>query len=102
MTNDIDTIQSRILSARSSQLKQVDSSDKKSLMEACEGFEAIFMKTMLDSMKDTLPGDALFQKSSGRELFESLYDQQLAEEISKAPSSSGLKEFLFNELKDRA
>lgn len=99
MIQDIDTIQSRMLAAKAAETKKTDPADEKALMEACAGFEAIFTKTLMDSMRDTLPGDALFQKSNGRKIFESLHDQHLAEEISKAPHASGLKEFLYDQLK---
>lgn len=101
MVQDIDTLHSQMLASKLTQAtsKKLDPKKEKGLMDACEGFEAIFTKTLLDGMKDTLPGDALFKESNGRKIFESLHDQYLAEELSKVPSASGLKEFLFNQLK---
>lgn len=99
MIQDIDTIHSQMLAAKLKDTKKTDPADEKALMEACEGFEAIFTKTLMDSMRQTLPGDALFEKSNGRKIFESLHDQHLAEEISRSPKASGIKEFLFNQLK---
>lgn len=99
MIHDIDAIHSQVLAAKAAETKKMDTSDEKKLMEACEGFEAIFTKTLLDSMRSTLPGDALFETSNGRQIFESLQDQHLAEEISAAPHAAGIKEFLFNQLK---
>ena len=99
MIHDMDTIQSQMLASKLDTAKKIDPSKEKALKEACQGFESIFNKTLLDTMRATLPGDALFPKNNGQEIFESMYDQELAEEMSKAPSGPGLKEFLFNQLK---
>jgi flagellar protein FlgJ len=99
MIQDIDTIHSQMLAGKLVKTKHTDTADEKALMEACEGFEAIFTKTMLDSMRDTLPGNALFPKSNGQDIFESMRDQQLAEDLSSAPHGVGIKEFLYNQLK---
>ncbi len=99
MIQDMDTIRSQMLAGKLTKTKKTDPADEKALMEACEGFEAIFTKTMLDSMRDTLPGDALFPETNGKEIFESMKDQQLAEDLSKAPHGLGIKEFLYNQLK---
>lgn len=101
MIRDMDTIHSQMLASKIETTKKTpDPKDEKALMEACAGFESIFTKTLMDSMRATLPGDALFEKSNGRKIFESLHDQHLAEEVSQAPHGYGIKEFLYNQLKD--
>ena len=101
MVQDINTLHSQVLASKLTQTasKKLDPKEEKELMEACQGFEAIFTKTLMDSMRDTLPGDALFEKSNGQKIFESLHDQYLAEQLSKGRHTSGLKEFLFDQLK---
>ncbi len=69
------------------------------LMEAAQGFEAIFIHTVLKSMRATLPGDALFEKSHAMGIFESMQDQHLAEELSKSHNGFGIGKFLYEELK---
>ena len=76
------------------------SAEEKELEEAVQGFEAIFMHSLLKSMRTTLPGDALFEKSHAMGIFESLQDQYLAEELAKSPRASGIGKFLYDELKD--
>ena len=70
------------------------------LKEACEGFEAMFTRKMLESMRQTLPGDGLFAKSNATDILQSMQDQNLAEDLAAAPTGTGLKEFLYNQLKD--
>jgi flagellar protein FlgJ len=69
------------------------------LKDACAGFEAIFMKEMIQSMRNTLPGDALFKESNATNIYKSMQDQHLAESLSKNQNSTGLKEFLYEQLK---
>ncbi len=80
--------------------KIIDPAEDKALKEACAGFEAILMQTMLKSMRQSLPGDALFKESNATNIYKSMQDQYLAETLSKGPSSIGLKDFLYEHLKD--
>jgi flagellar protein FlgJ len=64
------------------------------LKKACQGFEAIFLSTMVKSMRSTLPGDALFGKSQGVEVFESMYDRELADQLAASGRGIGIAEFL--------
>ncbi len=70
------------------------------LKEACEGFEAIFINSMMKSMRQSLPGDALMDESHGMNIYKSMYDQYLSEQASKSNTSIGVKEFLFQQLKN--
>lgn len=76
------------------------SSEEKELEQAVQGFEAIFMQSLLKSMRATLPGDALFEKSHAMGIFESMHDQHLAEELSKGHHALGIGKFLYDELKN--
>lgn len=80
--------------------KATDPAEEARLKEACAGFEAIFMNKIISSMRQSLPGDALFKDSNASKIYKSMHDQYLSEELSKNDSSFGLKEFLFHQLKD--
>ncbi|MCG8529314.1 MAG: rod-binding protein [Desulfovibrionales bacterium] len=80
--------------------KAPDPEKEKELMDACAGFEAVFMEKMLSSMRETLPGNALFQESNSMDIYQSLHDQYLCDQLSQAPQAMGIKEFLFNQLKN--
>lgn len=104
---DIDIVQQNLAGARLSSAKtKVDNPEKKAmqeakLKEACAGFEAIFLHSMLKSMRQSLPGDAVFKESNSGNIYQSMYDQYLAENLSKGSGSSiGVKEFLYEQLKD--
>ncbi|MDY0219618.1 MAG: rod-binding protein [Desulfobacterium sp.] len=74
--------------------------DSQKLKQACQGFEAIFLSTMVKSMRSTLPGDALFGKSQGIEIFESMYDRELVDQLAASGNGIGIAEFLEKMQKD--
>jgi flagellar protein FlgJ len=102
MTDKIDLVQQNLSFAGIERIKKyVSNRDKaKELKSACEGFEAIFMKEMIQSMRNTLPGDALFKESNATNIYKSMQDQHLAESLSKSQNATGLKEFLYEQLKN--
>ena len=103
---DMDIVNQNLTAATLSRIKKQpkDSAEQilkeKELKEACEGFEAIILNTMIQGMRESLPGDALFVESNGMNIYKSMYDQYLAEELSKTNQSTGIKEFLYKQLKD--
>jgi len=73
---------------------------EKELKKACEGFESILVHTLIKSMRESLPGNALFDESHGMNIYQSMHDEYLADELSRSHFSTGIKEFLYQELKD--
>ena len=102
---DINIVNQNLAAAKLSKIKKQgkDPAEKvlkeKELKKACEGFEAIIVNTMIKSMRESLPGDALFKESNGSNIYKSMYDQYLSEELSRKHQSIGLKEFLYQQLK---
>ncbi len=70
------------------------------LMKACEGFEAVFLQKTLESMRDTLPGNSLFGNSHGMQIYKSMHDQYLAEDLSKS-HKFGISDLLYRELQKK-
>ncbi len=68
------------------------------LKEACQGFEAIFIQSMIKSMRSTLPGDDFFGGGQGMDIYTSMHDQYLAEKISRGENGTGIGEYLYREL----
>ena len=71
------------------------------LKEACADFEAIFLNYMFTSMQDTLTGDALFGKSLGKDIYESMYIQQISTDIARGGRGYGIGDALYREMKDK-
>lgn len=102
MKTDIDLINQSVSTARLDTVKNKAAavSQEKELKEACQGFEAIFLNTMISSMRDTLPGNALFKDSNSMDIYTSMQDRYLAEHLSKDSKSVGIKDFLYRQLKN--
>jgi len=75
-----------------------DKKDDKALKEACQGFEAVFLNTMMKSMRSTIPEDGLLGKSQGMDIYTSMHDQYLSEKISRGENSTGIGEYLYRQL----
>ena len=67
------------------------------LREAAEQFEAIFLQTMLKSMRDASMGDPIFGNSNASETYQDLFDKQMAMEISGGPGL-GFADLLVRQL----
>ncbi|NOX34974.1 MAG: flagellar biosynthesis protein FlgJ [Deltaproteobacteria bacterium] len=102
---DIDIVNQNLAKANLTKVKKQtsgiagDKLKEKELKEACAGFEAIFLNSMIKSMRKSLPGNALFDESNGMNIYKSMYDQSLADELSKTNTSIGVKDFLYRQLK---
>ena len=97
---DIDIINHNLAGKKIKSLSEtmMKKREQRELKEACQGFEAIFLRTMLKSMRATLPRDNIFGQSHGMDIYKSMYDQHLADEIAKGDNSVGIGKFLYKHL----
>lgn len=68
----------------------------KALREQTDKFESIFIKTLLDTALNL--DNPLYPKQPGSDIYNSMFKEQLAENLS---GSFGYSELLFNYLKDQ-
>ncbi len=71
---------------------------EKQLRKACADFEAIFTYQLFQSMRHTIPDSGLLNKFPGKETYEMMMDQKVAEELSRRSHGLGLKEMLYKQL----
>ncbi|RKD30922.1 rod-binding protein [Thermohalobacter berrensis] len=83
--------------------KKLESAYKKGnneeLKKACQEFESIFLHMLLKQMRSTIPDGGLTQKSAGREIFEDMYDQEIAKKATQKGQGIGLAKLLYEQLK---
>ncbi len=72
-------------------------SDDKELKKACQEFEALMLDMIYKQMKSTVIKSELVEEEPGREIFESMLDEKLVEQASKA-SGLGLADSLYKQL----
>jgi len=78
-----------------------NSKDDKALLKACEEFESIFTHLLLKEMRSTVEDGGLTEKSTGREIFEDMYDQEISKQMSKKDNGIGLAKMLYEQMKRR-
>ena len=78
-----------------------DTKDNKKLLNACQEFEAIFVKQLLKEMRKTVPKDGVIPENNESSLYKSMFDDEIANNISKQ-GSLGLAESLYEQIRDRS
>ncbi|MGF7057736.1 rod-binding protein [Brassicibacter mesophilus] len=96
----INTDQMRENSIKRSAEHAKDTNNDKELLKACQDFEEIFVHMLLKEMRSTIPEDGLMEKSTAREIFEDMYDQELANSMSKN-NGIGIAKMLYNQMKTK-
>ncbi|MFZ5925515.1 MAG: rod-binding protein [Bacillota bacterium] len=67
------------------------------LREACEELEGVFVEYLIREMRRTVPKDRLFGGGRGEEIFQSMFDQEIAKKIA-ARGGIGLSNILYGQL----
>ncbi len=76
-----------------------DRNDPAALREVASQFEALFLQSMLKSMRDASLGDPLFGDSDQHEMYQGMLDQQFALEMASG-KGIGLADMLIRQLGD--
>jgi len=70
------------------------------LKKACNDFEAIFLKQLLTTMRKSIPKGGLFENGFENEMFQSMYDDELAKAIAHG-KGMGIADVLYNQVSGR-
>ncbi len=57
--------------------------DREKLKKACSDFEALFMARMLKIMRQSVPSSGLWGNGPGKEIYDSLMDQELGKKMAQ-------------------
>ena len=82
------------------QIKKQKAEDQK-LRKVCADFESIFTYNLIKSMRKNIPSGGVVARSSGRENWEMLMDQQVSEAMSRKGQGLGIQTVLYNQMKKR-
>jgi len=78
--------------------EQQRSPEQEKLRKACQEFEAIFLYQLMQGMRRTIPQSGLTGKGMGREIFESLFDQEVTKQMAASNNNTGLAGLLYEQL----
>jgi len=76
--------------------KQIE--DNKKLKKACADFEAVFSTYLFKAMRKTIPAGLSINQFTGKDTFDMLMDQKIAEELSKKNEGLGIQKVMYNQL----
>jgi len=79
---------------------KADIENSENLLEACKQFEAIFLNMMLQQMRKSVWSGGFTEKSQAREIFESMKDEKMTEEMA-LDGGIGLAKQLYQQLSNR-
>ena len=68
------------------------------IKKACQDFESIFTYYLLKTMRQTVPKNSGFGSLSGKDTYNMIIDQKVAEDLSKRGNGLGLQKVLFEQL----
>ncbi|HOQ06847.1 MAG TPA: rod-binding protein [Clostridiales bacterium] len=71
--------------------------DDRELKKACQEFEAIMLDMLYKQMKATIIKSSLVEEDPGREIFESMLEEELMDQASRR-GSLGLADMLYKQL----
>ena len=71
--------------------------DDEALKKACSEFETIFIESMIKAMRKTVPEDGLFSGGFGEEIFQEMFDQEIARQMADC-KGLGIANTLYNQL----
>ena len=71
------------------------------LRKACEELESVFLEQLLKEMRRTVPKDDLFGGGRGEDVFQSMFDQEIAKKMA-GRGGIGLAEILYRQLSREA
>ena len=94
------TMKTRITSQEVPQKRtDTDTLEKeKKLKKVCADFESIFTYYMFKTMRQSIPESGYFKKSPGKDAYNMLFDQKVAEEMSNKGKGAGLQQALYKQL----
>jgi len=73
------------------------SKDSVKLKAACQQFEALFVQMMMKNMRSTIQDGGFIEKSYAREMFEGMFDEEIAKEVSKG-QGIGVSQMMYEQL----
>jgi flagellar protein FlgJ len=71
---------------------------EKNLKKACADFESILVYYLFKSMRQTVPASGLLDKFPGKDTYNMMMDQKVAEDMAHRGNGLGIQKMLFDQL----
>ena len=92
-------IQDRILEQKIKRAEKAatQKGGEQEMRQVSRDLEAVFLRILIDSMQKTIPESSLFGQSSGMETFQGMFNENVAEQMSRN-GSIGLADMIYRQL----
>lgn len=78
--------------------RSIDPVQEKQLKKVCADFESMLVFQLLKTMRQTIPKNGLLKPSQGKETYEMMMDQKIADDLAHKGKGLGLQEMLYNQI----
>ena len=78
--------------------RTIDPAQEKKLKKACADFESMLVFQLLKTMRQTVPKNGLLKPSQGKETYEMMLDQKIADDLANKGQGLGLQKMLYNQI----
>jgi peptidoglycan hydrolase FlgJ len=91
-------ITSHIREETSTTGQATDQDREKKLKKTCADFEAMLVFQLLKTMRQAAPKNGYLKPSQGKETYEMMMDQKIAEDLANKGQGLGLQKMLYNQI----
>jgi flagellar protein FlgJ len=78
--------------------RTIDPAEEKKLKKACADFESMLVFQLLKTMRQTVQKNGLLKPSQGKETYEMMMDQKIADDLANKGQGLGLQKLLYNQI----
>lgn len=78
--------------------RTLDPVQEKKLKKVCADFESMLVFQLLKTMRQTVPKNGLLKPSQGKETYEMMLDQKIADDLANKGQGLGLQKVLYNQI----
>jgi flagellar protein FlgJ len=97
--NDISSnITANVKASQTTAGRTIDTAQEKKLKKACADFESMLVFQLLKTMRQTVPKNGLLKPSQGKETYEMIMDQKIADDLANKGQGLGLQKMLYNQI----
>ncbi|MGZ3577885.1 MAG: rod-binding protein [Syntrophales bacterium] len=80
---------------------QTPAGQEEKLKKTCADFESILVYYMFKAMRQSIPKSGYLKESPGKDTYNMMLDQKIAEELANKGKGAGLQNTLFEQLNNR-
>ena len=78
--------------------RTIDPAREKKLKKACADFESMMVFQLLKTMRQTVPKNGLLKPTQGKETYEMMLDQKIADDLANKGQGLGMQKMLYNQI----